>query len=70
MNKVSAKISSIVDFTKGVMKEFKNLKFPSRLETMLYLVIVLVIAVIAATIFFIVDQLAYKFVRAIMIFFV
>lgn len=68
--KISAKFSNLVIFIKSVLKEFKNLKIPTRAETMAYLVIVLIMAVICATIFFIIDGLSSSLIRKIMIWFI
>ena len=64
------KFSNSTAFIKSVLKESKNLKFPTKMETTIYLIVVLAMAVVSAIIFFLIDKFAYKIVNSILMFFV
>jgi len=52
-------------FSKSVLKEVHHLKFPTKSETASYLVVVLLMAMFCATLFFIIDMFSYKIVNKI-----
>lgn len=63
-------IKRYASFLSEVKKEFSKLKFPTRSESSIFLIAVIVMASISALFFFVVDSAAYKTIDSIISYFV
>jgi len=66
---IASKVNSWIAFFKSVTKEVKYLKLPTKGETLVYLIIVLIMALICSMLFFVMDKLAYKIITKILLYF-
>lgn len=69
MVKLLDKFAKLKAFVRSVAREFKNLKVPTKLETMFYLIVVLIMALISSIIFFVIDYFSFKIIDKITAFF-